>query len=1102
MSQRNPQRRASNPVKPGRTAPTVTTQARPNGMTGTRPAARIQNPKSKIQNLPIEGHRLLASVALVAMLLVTLIPSPAAITAPNPAGFITPSITGAGSIPGDVGIGAGGIDPFTALFPFRSLSERSGDNLASVWPEAADVLSYDPASLRARRTLVGQMYASSSGDINTKLKDTGLETLPSPDKLQGVEQAYIQLQSDVDPSVAARGISGQGALVLMRTLLQSPAERAERERQVIFGLQEAINMSPSTWQLTYNWGLANMLVGNYAASFEAMRGVRFTAQGEGNPWPYFWMGVAAVREGKPATAITAFREALAAQPPQDATEGIRREYEQVHRLSQEGLADALWANRTPMEAYKSYLDLVKLGTSGMGVYNKWLRLGIQQHAYETLVSDLKDIYDYSTLDAGLTARVHHDRARILSFLGRQAEAMEEYRLAAGIGEGDPRLLISYAQALEAAGEHRAALGQAELAISKLGKDPAIVDLTSIAATAVMTSPGMEQATGAQQLLDANLVRARAWGRSGQVSQIDAVAGQTRSQAGGVPAGEAGLLHLYVAFMYEAAGDNGKARDSYRAAWDGLKGLPAGQAGRSAALAGLARTDGAVDGANKGLETLGANGYNLGSLAANVGTDPDAPEVLTQGSLLLEQAGRQAEAANVLRVAAIASNLQDVRGQNGVGRTLWAPSSTNTPAGGMLAVADDLLRMGDTGTAKLRYRQAYGLEPALAPALNNLGVLYAQTGNSGLARFYLQASSAASPGYVWGAQNLASYAYKQGLGDFVTGEQAQAKVIKAAGPWAATWGFPVRADERGLVPAPYTAGSDFLGKVPVLALLALLLAHTLVGRDQAANRGLIPTRGVLGRLGQALDARFKDAAPALMAAKPGPRGALVTIAIPALIGTLALAWHAGHGWLDVALVFLPVALVSAALALAANELAQWAAARRNGGVTLHHTSLLGTVLGLVSVPFGFMYGWGATTRVQPAATAPADGKSARSGGARRNTADNDLSYEAQLEAAADEGTPAPGRGGGGSLGLGRAASIMLAGLLANLGLGLVFGLAYLLTGWPSLRLALLASMLVLTFTAVSEPPADGWTLYRRNPALWLALFVFGALVSVLLVAGVI
>jgi hypothetical protein len=251
----------------------------------------------------------------------------------------------------------------------------------------------------------------------------------------------------------------------------------------------------------------------------------------------------------------------------------------------------------------------------------------------------------------------------------------------------------------------------------------------------------------------------------------------------------------------------------------------------------------------------------------------------------------------------------------------------------------------------------------------------------------------------------------------------------------------------------------------------------------------------------LDTRFKDAVPAVTAARPGPGGALVAIAIPALLGTLALAWHVGRGWIDVALVFLPVALVSAVIALAANELAQWVVARRNEGVTLHHTSLVGILLGLVSIPFGFMYGWGATTRVQPASAA-ADGKTGKATAARRSIHDSDLSYEAQVEAAADEGTLTEARGGGSSLGLSRAATIMLAGLTANLALGLVFGLAYLLTGWPSLRLALLANMLVLTFTAVSEPPADGWTLYRRNPALWLALFVFGAVVSVLLVAGVV
>jgi tetratricopeptide (TPR) repeat protein len=998
-------------------------------------------------------------------------------------------------------LGTGSIDQYTALFPFRSLSERSGDNLSSVWPDAADVLSYPPTSLRARRTIVGYLYASSSGDINTRLKDTGLETLPPADKLEGVEQAYVQLQADSDASIAARGISGQGALVLMRTLTQTPEQRVERERQVIFGLQQAINMSPTTWELTYNWGLANLLMGNYAATYEAMRGVRFSAQGEGNLWPFFWMGVAAVREGKPSIAISTFRDALAIQSAADATEGVKREYDQVHRLAREGLADAQWANRTPAEAYNSYLDLIKLGTSGTGVYNKWLRLGIEQHAYEALVRDMQDIYASGSLDSGLTARIHHDRARLLSFLGRQSEAIDEYRMAAGIAEGDPRLLISYAQALESAGEHKAALGQAELAITKLGKDPSVVDLTSIAATAVMTNANLEQVTTAQQLLDANLLRARAWGRTGQVSLVDSVAGQVQAASGSASAGEAGLLNLYGGFMYEAAGENVKARDSYHAAWDKLKGLPPGQPGRAAAVSGVARTDGALDGPNKGLETLSANSYNLASLKPNVGTDPDAPDVLTQGSLLQQQAGQSREAANTLRIAAIARNLQDGRGLNGVGRALWAPSSSSTPASGMLAVADEARKSGDTDLAKMRYRQAYGLEPALAPAFNNLGVLYAQTGNSGLAGFYLRASSAVSPGYVWGAQNLASYAYKQGLGNFVTGEQAQAGVIKTVGAPAAAWGYPVSADERGSVPTPYSATSDFLSKVPVLALLALLLAHTLVGRDTVANRGLIPTRGVLGRLGQMLDTRFKDAVPAVTAARPGPGGALVAIAIPALLGTLALAWHVGRGWIDVALVFLPVALVSAVIALAANELAQWVVARRNEGVTLHHTSLVGILLGLVSIPFGFMYGWGATTRVQPASAA-ADGKTGKATAARRSIHDSDLSYEAQVEAAADEGTLTEARGGGSSLGLSRAATIMLAGLTANLALGLVFGLAYLLTGWPSLRLALLANMLVLTFTAVSEPPADGWTLYRRNPALWLALFVFGAVVSVLLVAGVV
>jgi hypothetical protein len=80
--------------------------------------------------------------------------------------------------------------------------------------------------------------------------------------------------------------------------------------------------------------------------------------------------------------------------------------------------------------------------------------------------------------------------------------------------------------------------------------------------------------------------------------------------------------------------------------------------------------------------------------------------------------------------------------------------------------------------------------------------------------------------------------------------------------------------------------------------------------------------------------------------------------------------------------------------------------------------------------------------------------------------------------------------------------MLAGLVASLALALLFGVGYWLTGWPSLRLGMFASLLVLVFTAVSEPPADGWTLYRRNAPLWLGLFIFAAALVTLLAAGMI
>jgi hypothetical protein len=128
---------------------------------------------------------------------------------------------------------------------------------------------------------------------------------------------------------------------------------------------------------------------------------------------------------------------------------------------------------------------------------------------------------------------------------------------------------------------------------------------------------------------------------------------------------------------------------------------------------------------------------------------------------------------------------------------------------------------------------------------------------------------------------------------------------------------------------------------------------------------------------------------------------------------------------------------------------------------------------------------------------------------RTTEEADLTYESQAEAAAESdgrdvtvSTPVVAASTAGRLGLSAAGRILFAGLAANLMIGLLFALVYWVTGWPSMRLGMFASMLVLAFTSVSEPPADGWTIYRRNRPLWLALFVFAATMCVLIASGVI
>ena len=434
---------------------------------------------------------------------------------------------------------------------------------------------------------------------------------------------------------------------------------------------------------------------------------------------------------------------------------------------------------------------------------------------------------------------------------------------------------------------------------------------------------------------------------------------------------------------------------------------------------------------------------------------------------------------------------------------------------------------------LRYREAFALDPSLAPAWNNLGVMYAQEGKKDLASSYLSLAGKVSPNYTWGQQNLASLEYDRGIGNFFNAEGAQGVAVKTAGPGSLSWGHTLRLDERGPLPGPSVPASDFPARLPAAIILLLLLAHTLVGRDRVerspgtaravfeqflqefpqqdhaadAQFGLAETYVLDEDLASAVDAQAKKLVPGLVQPRGGMNALLIAIIIPSLIGMVALAWAAGHGAPQVALVYLPVALVVSVLAFGVNELAQYLAARMSRSETVHHIWPLGVVLGVLSIPFSFVYGWQVVTRLRPASADSADGRAAARHA--RTEEDLELAYESQAEADGETGQAAVARvlvptTEGGRIRrlftLGPAARILFAGLAANLVIGLLFGLGYWLTGWPSLRLGMFASMLVLVFTSVSEPPADGWTLYRRNPRVWLVLFVFAALMVTLIAGG--
>jgi hypothetical protein len=695
----------------------------------TPAATRTTAQATPLAGLPIEGHRLVAAFALVLLLLLALL-VPRAAQAPDPAALVTPGIAGTGSVLPAADAG----DIARSVFRYRSVVERSQGNLAT-WPELEEVPYLAPGSERLRLAIISQMYAESTGNINKMIHETGLRSNPGEELLNSLEEVYRGLT--VSGERQGRGLNGQSAMLLLRSVNATGTERAEMEREALGGFLSAIDAEPDTWQYTYNWALGNFLAGNYAASYDAMRGISSRADQDGNRFTGFWMGMALLRLGEPGKAAIEFNKVINQEIPEGGNEAFQEQYNQAKSLARQGIGALQWANLDPAAAYDTYYEILLRGDGDApGLYNEWLRLGMEQRAYERLADDMASLASATQFGDG--PRLHHDRARLLTFLGRRGEAEAEYREALRLGENDASLRISYGQALETWGDHNGALGQAEEAIRGLGEDPISADLSTVASAAVTNTTTFGAGYDAQQLLDANLLRARAWAEMGNSTNVENSLNGITQQASSLPAHEGGLLHLYAGFAAEAAGLTERAHDSYGSAWERLQSLPAGSTGRAAALAGFARTSSDPE---EGVASLQANGYDPVSPPATSATDPDAPDLLHQGALLLAQGGKQNEAANALRVASLARNRQDVRQLTGIGRPLWNANGSVVPANWVLAAADAERQASgtDRGLTAMRYKDAFLLDPALAPAWNNLGVMYAGDGDAANALFYLRSA---------------------------------------------------------------------------------------------------------------------------------------------------------------------------------------------------------------------------------------------------------------------------------------------------------------------------------------------------------------------------
>jgi tetratricopeptide (TPR) repeat protein len=1034
----------------------------------TRTAAR---PFAGLPALPIDQYRGIAVALLVGLLVIAAV-APLTTTPLPPESAVYPTFDGQ---PAAL--------PANAVFDYLAGTQR----IPTDPPPLATVLREPGLTTRALRAIVGEMMIEDRGPDDQSPNPS--EPHPVRDNLLAAgPDRWSSLAEFYQTSGTSWATNGMGVVESLRATASEGAERDSHERQALYWLNTATGAEPDNGAYRYNAALLQMMLGHYQQAASLLDTIDASAD---HPEVRFHHALALLRLGEPDQALPLWQD-LARTATGDWAAPVA-----------EGRADTLVALGNVADAMPIYEQSLTGGSSvAWDLYDKVLRLQLDrgpEPALQTIGTMLARFPD--------EPRLHYDQGRLLLLLGRTGPAVAAFRAAVQSSDSDPQLHAGLAQALLVAGDAKGAQTESQKAIAATNLDPAQADLT-LTYSKLDNSDPYQRSVG-QAVLTANLVRARALAQSGQAGKAHSFATAVEGQGAGGDAAKAAWFRYYAALIDAAGGFPDEAIARLRPATPGA--VEAG--GPSLGARVLAWV---------GILTPAQARDQAAAIVAATGGKDGVPVLLADAAMAqagfdlarkLDAVGAPAapfyRAAAAWEAAQAVTQAQPPAAGNGTPRAVQF----------QVAEADYLRRQGATDPlTTTRYQQASDVAPGLAGIHSNRGLAFAATGDTLRMRREFELAGRTDSQDAVAAHNLAVLALRDGPATLLTALANLGTAHQSAGAAATRWGNSFVADPQvGGYPAPVAAGS-FADRIPALATLLLLLLHTLIParRSQAEESRDAPPGSVLDRLNDLLTARVPAVA--------GRSATVITCVVAIVVAGLGWTWALSDNGPSAALTLLPLTILAALIALGAQEGMQWAAVRMERRPGTIRTGLwpLGLLLSIIGAPFGVLYGRLITTHAagaagghtvleahrdgheEPEELEPVAAASAavpqRTASRRGGTATARPPAAAKTEPVAAPATErVPWRGWGA---LGPAARVAVLGLLANIVLAVACGLLYAWLPNAVWRILLLTNVAVLAFTAVSDPGAEGWHVWRRSPLLWLPIFSAAAATLTALLLGAI